>query len=220
MNGDSRSDARLSDELAKVARVAGEGEGCPPAESLWLSARDELDPGEREEIVLHNARCTACALAWRIAHDLAREEKGALPVSEESPRGRRGWTYLALAATVVVVAGLGVTWFTQRPVPPEALRTQQGERIESALDEAVVLPRENLVLRWSEGEPGTAYDVKVTTESLDLLVQESGLDRPELRLAPELLGELPPGSRLYWRVTARLPDGRSLESDTFIAQIE
>jgi hypothetical protein len=220
MNGDSRSDARLRDELAKVARVTGEGSGCPDAETLWRSARDELAPEEREEIILHNAGCTACALAWRIAHDLAREGQAARPVTEERPGRLRRWPSLALAATVVLVAGLGVTWLTQKPGSPQALRTQQGDRIENALDEAVALPREDLVLRWTEGQPGAVYQVKVTTESLDILAEESGLERPELRLAPELLEELPPGSRLYWRVSARLSDGRTLESDTFIAQIE
>jgi hypothetical protein len=220
MNGDSRSDARLRGELARVARVAGEGGDCPPAERLWLSAREELDPEEREEIILHNARCTACALGWRIAHDLAREGQAARPTTDERQKGWRRWPSLALAATVVVVAGLGVTWLTQRSGPPEALRTQQGERIENALDEAVALPREDLVLRWTGGAEGTVYQVRVTDESLDTVVEESGLQEPQLRLDPDLLAQLPPGSRLYWRVTARLPDGRALDSDTFIAQIE
>jgi hypothetical protein len=47
-----------------------------------------------------------------------------------------------------------------------------------------------------------------------------GLDRPEFQVPDEALGSIESGSRVFWQVTARLPDGRRIESKTFFVRIE
>jgi hypothetical protein len=100
------------------------------------------------------------------------------------------------------------------------LRTQEGLTIESAVDEGTPLAREQCVLRWSAGPEGTHYDVRVMTAKLEPLVKREGIERPQFVVPEEALEGVSSGQRILWHVTARLPDGRRVESDTFFAEIE
>jgi hypothetical protein len=159
-------------------------------------------------------------MAWRIAHDLAREGASARLSAWRRTGSRRAWLPLALAATVVLAAGLGVVWINLLPGPSQELRTQEGGWLRSTLDEAAPLPADRLVLRWTAGPEGAVYDIRVTTEDLEIVAYAENLETPEYLVPAESLESVERGSVVYWQVTARLPDRRRVESDTFITQIE
>jgi hypothetical protein len=215
------SDERLREALTEVAEAVREGRDCPDAERIWLSARRELGPSENESILLHVARCAACSLAWRVAQDLG--DRAAGVGLEPAPRGGASRLRYGLAAAALVVAavGLGIVF---RPGPadePETVyRTQEGTWLRSTLEEGVPLPREELVLHWTPGPEGTIYDVLVTSETLEPLAGAASLEAAEFRVDAESLEGLPAGSRVLWQVTARLPDGRTVESEAYAAEVE
>lgn len=215
------TDERLRDAVAEVAEAAEDPSDCPEAERIWLSARRELGPAENERMLLHVASCPACALAWRVAQDMG-------PRSAVSPRepgarggGSRRWIGVAAAALVVAAVGLGIVF---RPGPggePEAVyRTQEGRWLRSTLEEGVPLAREDFVLRWVPGPQGTLYDVLVTSETLEPLAEVASLESAELHVSAESLEELAAGSPVLWQVTAHLPDGRTVESEAYTAEVE
>ena len=66
----------------------------------------------------------------------------------------------------------------------------------------------------------SVYDVLVATEQLDVVARATGLEAHEHRLAAEDLAHIESGSRLVWRVTARLPDGRTIRGPSFLVTLE
>jgi hypothetical protein len=221
MSGSGFSDDRLRGALAEIAEAAGEGRDCPQADRLWLSARRELDPAENEAVLLHLARCPACSLAWRVAQDMGPRSAGATVGPVETRSRNRLWIALAAAAVLVVALGLGIVF---RPGPAgeagTVYRTQEGAWLVSSLEEDAALPRRHFVLRWAAGPEGTLYDVLVTSETLEPLAEGVSLEAAELVVPAESLEGLAPGSRVLWQVLARLPDGRTVESEAFTARVE
>jgi hypothetical protein len=221
VNGVSYKDERLRQALDRVAEVAGNGEACPPSERLVLSGRGELETKEEVQVILHLARCTACATGWKIAREVA---AGGAPLSfpaRDRPIVTRGWFRVAAAAAVAVVAvGLGVVFLTPERELAPVYRTQEGRWLSSDVDEEKPLPRGAFVLRWTAGPEGTLYDVRVLSEELEPIASAKGLDRTEYQVPEEALAELASGSRVLWQVTAILPDAQRVESETFFAVVE
>jgi hypothetical protein len=214
------SEERLREALASVAETAGDGVDCPDPNRLWLSGRDELDPDENEHVVMHLAHCTNCGTAWRIARDLAPD---AAAVHTKTPSWflRGGWTRLAAAAVLVIAVGGAYYILSPRVGEQEsAYRTQDSESLQSTVDETVPLPRNDFFLRWTAGPEGTIYDVIVSSETVEILARGLELDEPEYRVPAEALEAVASGSRVFWQVNARLPDGRHMESDAFIVLVE
>ena len=106
------------------------------------------------------------------------------------------------------------------PGPPPAASSLilNNKLVEGADGET--LPREAFLLRWNPGPEGSTYDVRVTTEELDLLAQGRRLDRAEFLVPAEALRDLPSGTHVYWQVNAHLPGGRRVDSDSFLAVVE
>ena len=217
---DVANDDRLQGEFARLAEVAGDGAACPSPETLWKSARAELQSDEREAVVMHLGECTACAAAWRIARDLSRKHLEERARFLQPRRVSRVWAPLAAAAAVVVVA-IGLTvMMRDRPGAPPMYRALEGEWLRPLTEEGATVPRDDFVLQWTAGPEGTTYDVRVTTEGLRLLAQETGLEDAELRVAPETLSDLAPGSAIFWQVTAHAPDGRVIDSKSYKVLLE
>lgn len=214
------SEERLREVLASVAETAGDGADCPDPNRLWLSGRDELDPDENEQVVMHLAHCTNCGTAWRIARDLAPQPAAAS--TGRTPRiVRSGWTRLAAAAVLVIAVGGAYYILSPRVGDREpAYRTQESASLQSTLDETVPLPRNDFVLRWTAGPEGTIYDVVVSTETVEILACGAELDEPQYRVPAAALDTVASGSRIFWQVNARLPDGRQMESDTFVVRVD
>lgn len=219
-------DPSLRKNFAARAEVTGGGEQCPAPDRLWASAGEELRPPENEAIILHLGECTACAAAWRLARELRRAEVGqsvVAPIRDQrlSPALRlRRWVPLAAAALLLVALGtLLQQRLPSRRAAEPVYRTQESRWLESELDGAALLARSACLLRWAAGPEGTTYDLQVMTENLEPLARAARLDRPEYQVEEEALQELVAGSRILWRVTAHLPDGRRVLSRTFVSVI-
>jgi hypothetical protein len=215
------TDERLREALREVVEVAGDGGGCPDTDRLVASGRGELEPRDERDVLLHIGRCTACAAAWRIARDVAAPaEPLRFSVRTRSSVPQR-WYRLAAAAVLCAAAvGLGVIYWPSGKAPVPIYRAPEGQSLRSTVDADEPLPREHFVLRWTAGPEGTFYDLRVLGARLEPLVRVEGLDRPEYTVRAEALEQLPAGTRVLWQVTAHLPDGQRIESETFFAVIE
>lgn len=200
----------MSEELRRAWRERPVGE-CERTERVWGAVDGSLSVGERRELAEHAIGCAACAEAWRLAAALT---------SEASTRRRPAW-HLIAAATLVAAAGLagwGLLGTSQSPAPVVE-RDSAVVTIESLLEEEAALPREAFELVWSGAPAGSHYDVEVGTTDLRVVARATALETPRFTVPAEDLAELPAGARIAWRVVATLPDGRRVESLTFINRI-
>jgi hypothetical protein len=211
-------DERLREEFAKVRNIAGTGESCPDTERIWDSAADRLPYDDNRKLIRHVASCGVCAASWRMARDLAGEEAAARPRDRSS---RSWWVGLAAAAMIVLAAGLFALkqYRTEGPAEP-VFRDWTESALASEIPAGTVLPREELVLRWSGAPDGTVYDLRVTNTRLQTLHRAFGLELPEYRVPAEALSGVQPGGVILWSVTAYLPDGRRWTSLTFRTTVE
>jgi hypothetical protein len=215
--------ARLREALSEEEPRSAPG-GCPNKEELWESAAGELDPTENETIILHLARCSECSLVWRLAREMIAPDR--IPSSSVTPMGHRrrwqSWRRVlvpVIAATMLIGVGLSTAWLLRKnaPSPPVFRRQQDGGRILPS-PRTHEIPRTGCRLEWSAGPQGTRYDLIATDGALEILCTVKGLTRPEYDLPPE---KIPISTtEVFWRVTAHLPDGRTISSDTFTTMID
>jgi hypothetical protein len=125
---------------------------------------------------------------------------------------------VAAAVAAAVLIPVGVKEWREGPAP--VYREHAKSTIAPLVAEGAALPRDGFVLRWSAGPPGTRYSVRLVRGDLEVVREENALDVPEHRVPEEALRGLPPGTVLYWRVEAHLPDGRQVVSDTFSVRLE
>ena len=198
------------------------GEECPGSGELWASAAGELEPEADRRIILHLADCGGCSSAWRLAREMMEtgERVPAAPTGRKRPAG--GWrspAALAAAATVLIGLGLGTGLLLERrePMSPPVYRQQAVEAGLEAAPETGRMPRDTVVLRWYGAPGGSRYDLTVTDTDLNVLLTVRDLRTPEHRVEPEVI---PPGTEeILWRVTARLPDGGTVASRTFVSRL-
>ena len=195
-----------------------------PAADLWSAVRGELSADERRAIVDHTASCAECAEAWRLAIEVTPDP---LPVAAPAPRPAwAGFRWpatfapLAAAAALAVAVGAGV-WLSRGP----ELTTTPGFRggdapvVRSLVADDEALGREQFLLRWSAGPAGSRYDLRVTTEALEVVADVQGLAEPAFLVPSAALSSVPPGSRLLWRVEVVAPDGARSASPTFVTRL-
>jgi hypothetical protein len=134
---------------------------------------------------------------------------------------RRAWPgWAAAAALLAALVGAGIVFlFSPEPARMPVYREQPGEAIESVVPESRPLPRDAFVLRWADVSPGALYDITVTDARLRTLARGLGLREPHYRVPEEALAATAAGDRILWQVSARLPDGRRVESPTFVATV-
>jgi hypothetical protein len=208
---------RLRDAFLRDTDIAGDGRDCPSAERIRRSATGGASRDEDRLLIAHLAECGVCAANWRIAREmLGAEEDVAAP---PAPALRRYGPALALAASLTLAVGLGFL------IAPDALRDEAVYRVAGAdwleplPGDGATLPRDAFDLRWGAGPLGSTYDVRATTEQLDLVAEGLRLDRPRFHVPAEALDPLPDGARVAWQVTAHLPDGGRVESESFFSVI-
>ena len=119
---------------------------------------------------------------------------------------------------MLVGLGLGAAWLlrSNRSSPP-VFREQHDDTVLPSPGTRL-LPRAACRLEWSAGPEGTRYDLTVSDGNLEILAAVKGLTRPEFTLPQDAIPRST--AELFWRVTARLPDGRTLSSETFTSAIE
>jgi hypothetical protein len=206
--------------FAESADAVRGGEDCPPAERLWESAEGKLRGRDAEAIVLHLGECGSCAAAWRLARELA--PPVVTTSRPESAAGFSIWHWVPAAALVslTLVATIGILRPPDWPGHDPGYRATQNEWLRPAVDAEQPLARRQALLTWSAGPPGTTYDLRVTTESLDLVYTDRHLERPEATIPPGALEGIPQHGQVLWQVTAHLPDGTEVNSRTFITPLE
>jgi hypothetical protein len=97
------------------------GEGCPTAQEIAATARDELDSAQRERMLAIVANCARCAALVQLAGDLdAGSAPDARVPSAPRPRPLR-WLGASLAAALVLVAVV-----LTRPPSPSITRGGDG----------------------------------------------------------------------------------------------
>jgi len=152
------------------------------------------------------------AEAWRLARELATEH-----AAEEAAPGREWSKWLAIAAVLVLAAGVGWRFLGTSPDP--VYRGSETRTIASALAADTVLPRTQPVLRWTSVEGGR-YRVRVLTPDLELLEESEESTAVEHTVSAASLARVPPGGRIFWQVEARVPEGGAIVSPTFSTRIE
>lgn len=204
---------RLREAFAGLGEAAAPGPDCPQPDRLWSVATGEAVLAERHEIIAHTASCASCAAAFRLALGLSRESSESAAVIRPDRRRWLRWRSwaAALAAAVLLAIFLPDLWL-DRPSP---YRGGVGEEIRSLLEEPALLARDHAELRWTEGPPGSTYELRVLTrEGIEVTV-DPGLTETRYRIPPAVFAEAPAGTVYYWQVKVVRPDGGSVISKTF-----
>ena len=198
------------------AARGGAPAGADP-ERVWRAVAGELAPGELSELAEAAARDPELARSWRLARELhaASATSGGRLLQMPSRAAPQRW----LAAAALVVLGLGAgLWLRSAPPATGGSEWRGGSvrEIGALTPEGATLPRRDFVLRWTPlPEPETRYSLRVTTAGLELVAEARELAAAEFRVEPAALAGLPPGSRFYWQIDARLPGGRIVSSPAF-----
>jgi hypothetical protein len=215
---------RAADERVKAAFQAlgasAEPE-CSPQEieRIWQAVAGELPAEERRELVERLATNPACAEAWRVAHEVWTVSRG--DVAVEAERRERTWTPSRLAAAAVVFVGIGIAIVTQIDRDSgDTFRDPNRSAVESLIPAEAALPRDAFRLSWTPGPEGSRYDVRVTTDDLQVLESVSGLTTPELLVDDAVLSSVARGARVLWQVDVTLPGGERVSSQTFVVRVQ
>jgi hypothetical protein len=219
MKDEEGTAARWRQAFAGLSERAAPRPDCPEPDRIWAAATAESPPAERHEIFDHIASCASCAAAFRLARGLSQEKSSQQDGQVESfpvpqPRWHRWGAALGAVAAVLILAVLIPLW--NRPDP---YRGGESE-IQSQIPENAPLPRDQAVLRWSAGPPGSLYEVHVLTREGQEILVESGLTKAHYKIPPSALSGVPADTVLYWQVKALQPDGKSLGSKTFSVRLE
>ena len=168
------------------------GEGCPGDEALAALVAGELAGAERALVADHVVACARCPAVVRTLRELHGEARRV----EDAWRRRRTLPFAAAAALVIAA---GVAFFTQRPVPDEALRSPGGAAAVSPGADALIAaaPTE---LRWPSQPDASAYRVRLFDATAELVWEAPAVAAPPLELPAELAGRLRSGSSYFWVV--------------------
>ncbi len=223
MNGADHNDATRLEQAFSTEQMDRAPGDCPSDEELWASASGEMNPAANEAVILHLARCSECSSIWRLGREILPEDhfSDASVVSIEDQRRPSLWRRVLLpAAAAAVFIGMGLStglFLKNEPSSTPVFRHQGNDYKILPSPEARSLLRSACILRWSTGPDGTRYDLVVTDGELDILSTVKGLNEPEYTVPH---GTIPASAEeLFWRVTAHLPDGGSVSSETFTTAI-
>lgn len=225
MNPDRAQDDRLKAAFAALGEGGAPTAACPQPDRLWAAAAGEGTAEERQEVIDHMAGCASCATAFRLARSLAQAPAEATTATIVRFPVVRRWLNrpgpLAALAAILVLAILVPSWLSRRNGPPPVLRNRGTNlSIQSQVPEGTALPRDQAVLRWSAGPPGSFYEIRVSTRQAQEVAVETGLETPQYRVPPESLRGYPTGTVLYWQVTTRFPGGAGVSSSTFSFRLQ
>jgi hypothetical protein len=223
MSEPTGEDRTLREVFASLTDTPSDERSCPAAERLVESVDGRLSPEEDREIILHIGECAACSAAWWMARETSEDAHAVSGTTVPRVRAPafRSWPALAAAAVLIILVGVTVYQVLQPEQPAEPVfRSQQEDWLSSQVPADRALPRDACELLWTAGPPGTTYEVTVTDEDLAVLAVAAGLADTGYQVDPKALGDLAPGAAILWRVTAQLPDGSRISSETFRTTVE
>lgn len=197
--------------LSEHALPAGD---CPSSERLWDAANGALAPGETGELIDHTSTCGACAEAWRLARELRP------PESEVDKSGGRAWYWGAAAVAVAAALLLFVMTRSTRTTAPGIERGNETSAIVPTVAEGTELARDRFLLSWRAKARPIDYQLELFTARMEILYTAEGIVQARHTVPASALAKTPPHSQLYWRVTARLADGKRVASRVFLVIVE
>jgi hypothetical protein len=133
-----RAYAALAEDVSPAA-------SCPAADRIWAAVAGEAPPLEARAVVLHAASCAACAVALRLAREVAVE---AVPLA--APGRGPAWRVAAVAASLLLVALTAWLLVDRRPGPGgpfDDLAIARAEYVPHAAEDELV---------WRGEDPGAA----------------------------------------------------------------
>lgn len=216
----SQYDPRDAD-LQRAFQALGETAPGPCSaedlELVWRATAGELPPEQRRALIDRMATDEALAEAWRVAAALQDGPARDTPVGPARPMWARPWM-LAVAAGLVAATATVIYQRDVRP-PDDTYRAPAAAAVTSLIPDGSLLPRDDFRLQWSPGPEGSRYDVRVTTEELDLVAAATA-DQPEVLIPADRFGGMPPGTPLFWQVEVVWPSGERRTSATFTVRVE
>jgi len=216
---------RLADAFQALEDTGGADVSEDLRERIWLAVSGTLPAEQRRELVERTAIDPGCAEAWRVASELWRASQASAVggAAVGAPGLTSRWTprWLAAAAALVLVTGIGVVSIVslRTPRPGDEFRASSGFVVESLVPADTALPREAFRLGWTPGPEGSRYQVRATTEDLQVLVTAADLTAPEFVIKAAVLSRLPEGASVFWQVDVSLPNGERITSSTFITRV-
>lgn len=211
------NDERLREAFQSLAESTAGEMSADDLDRVWAAARCELPAADRQALIERMAVDPMVAEAWRVAHALGRGCGVDAAIDVRQPASV-SFSWLATAAAVLLLtSALFIVSRDRSGV--DTMRDAGSVRIESLIADDATLPRDACRLRWSPGPPGSRYQVRVTTEDLQILTTIANLTEPQVTIEPARLAALEPGARMLWQVEATLPDGSHATSATFAARI-
>jgi hypothetical protein len=231
-----------TDADLRAAFAAREPDDADPAldeetlDAIWAAAAGAADAETRAALLARARAEPAVAEAWRMAHAVNSELRGApaleaedtgAPRAEdaEPPKVVQGpaswWRHPAVVVGGLAAAAAAALFLQIRTGPPDVdpMRADT-PAISTPLDATTPLPRDAATLRWSGAAEGSTYRVTLTTAELAPVASVGGLLAPTWTVPPASLEPLPAGTRLLWRVEARDPEGSRQRSPTFEAVLQ
>ena len=127
-----------------------------------------------------------------------------------------------------MVAFLGQVVLRQLATEEAPIYRDAGEwTVRTELPDRTTLPRVAAILSWElAGIPPeldtseVRYTLRVQLPDLTPLATVRNLESQLYPLPPESLSDLPAGQEVLWQVDAQLPNGATISSPTFVAQIQ
>ena len=211
-------DEPLRQAFQALPASTGDACGIEDLDRVWAAVAGELPADERRALVDRMAIDPALAEAWRVAHALRRDHPADAGVDAQRPASV-SMSWLATAAVLLLLTSMVVIVSRIDRSNGDTMRDAGGARIESLIADDAAMPRDAFRLRWSPGPPESRYQVRVTTEDLQVLTTVANLTEPAVTIDPAALAALKPGARVFWQVEATLPGGEHLTSATFAVRI-
>lgn len=172
---------------------------CPSPESLLAVVEQQGPESTRVETLNHAMACAECGDELELL-------RSTRVVRDRNRIPRAG---LAIAASIVLVAGLGYFAVARnRSATDDGDLTRGNAGDVQLVSPAVSAPRLDTLL-WRSVTSATSYGVEVRRDDGTLIVRSTTADT--VFVMPDSV-RITPGSVVYWTVSARLRDGTELRS--------
>ena len=212
-------DVTLQDAFRSLADVSGPEVSDDLRERIWLAVSGQLPAAERRALIERTATDAAAAEAWRVAHEMWSAFQPADRARSQGVVARWISPQLAAAAVFVVATAIGIVSLITRPSVDE-FRAAPGYGVTALVPSDAALPRDGFRLQWTPALDGARYQVRVTTEDLQVLATATDLSRSEFIVPSAQLAALSAGATVFWQVEVSLPAGEHIASPTFVVHVK
>jgi tetratricopeptide (TPR) repeat protein len=168
---------RLRRAYASLGESASFGATCPDAGRVWDAITGAASSADARAIVLHAASCGACAIALRLAREIA---AGMPSGAKDVPESRTWVPRAALIAASLLIIALGA-WLVSTSEPPRRI----GSVTIAKAAHPLAGKDEELVWRGEESEAREMFDRAMRAYDEDDFSRSSALLARSLELEPD-----------------------------------